>query len=156
MLDGYVDIYLTDFKYKSRELSKKYSSAENYCDFALASLSEMYKQTGGYVIENGIMKRGIILRHLVLPGCRHDSIDIFNSVSRLLPPGDILVSLMSQYTPCFNAEKYPEINRRITSFEYKTVLSAVDDLGFKGFMQERGSSTLELTPTFDLTGVFKA
>lgn len=153
MLDGYVDIYLTDFKYKNREISKKYSSAENYYEFAVPSLLEMYRQTGKYVIKNGLMKSGIILRHLVLPNCRHDSIDIFNTISTLLPPDDILVSLMSQYTPCHNVEKFPEINRRITTFEYKTVLEAVDKLGFKGFMQERSSSTLELTPSFDLTGV---
>ncbi|MEE1013954.1 MAG: radical SAM protein [Clostridia bacterium] len=151
-LAGYVDVYLTDFKYKSRILSKKYSGAEDYYDFALPALLEMYRQTGAYVLKNGLLQKGIILRHLILPGGRHDSIDIFRDVSQKIPPQDVLVSLMSQYTPCHLAATFPEINRRITSFEYKTVLDTVMDLGFTGFMQERTSATLEQTPDFDLTG----
>lgn len=153
ILDGYIDIYLTDFKYKSREISKKYSSAENYFDYALPSLLEMYRQTGRYEIKDGLLKSGVIIRHLVLPGCRRDSISILEELSQSIPTSDVLISLMSQYTPCFKAADFPEINRRVTSFEYKTVLDAVDKLGFTGFMQERSSATLDMTPDFDLTGV---
>lgn len=151
-LAGYVDVYLTDVKYKSSALSKKYSGAEDYYTFALPALLEMYRQTGSYVLKDGLLQKGIILRHLILPGGRHDSMDIFRDLSQKIPARDVLVSLMSQYTPCHKAARFPELNRRITSFEYNTVLNTVIDLGFEGFMQERTSATLEQTPDFDLTG----
>ena len=151
-LAGYVDVYLTDVKYKSGALSKKYSGAAYYYDFALPALLEMHRQTGAYVLKDGLLQKGIILRHLILPGGRHDSMDIFRDLSQRIPPRDVLVSLMSQYTPCHRAARFPELNRRITSFEYNTVLNTVIDLGFTGFMQERTSATLEQTPDFDLTG----
>lgn len=152
LLDGYADIYLTDFKYKNSEISKKYSSAKDYYEYAMPALLEMHRQTGKYVITNGLMTSGIILRHLVLPGYRSDSIEILRDIAQSIPPQEILLSLMSQYTPCHRASEFPEINRRITTFEYKKVIEEADHLGFTGFMQERSSATLEMTPDFDLTG----
>ena len=152
MLDGYIDIYLTDFKYKNSEISKKYSAAENYYEYAMPSLLEMYRQTGKYVITDEIIRRGIIIRHLVLPGHRGDSIEILRDIAQRISPHEVLLSLMSQYTPCHKAAEFPEINRRITTFEYKKVIEEADRLGFTGFMQERSSATLEMTPDFDLTG----
>ena len=152
MLDGYIDIYLTDFKYKNSEISKKYSAAENYYEYAMPSLLEMYRQTGKYVITDELIRRGIIIRHLVLPGHRGDSIEILRDIAQRISPHEVLLSLMSQYTPCHKAAEFPEINRRITTFEYKKVIEEADRLGFTGFMQERSSATLEMTPDFDLTG----
>lgn len=152
MLEGYVDVYLTDFKYKGGEIAEKYSKAPDYYEYAMTALREMYRQTGKYIIKDGKMEKGIIIRHLVLPGCRKDSMEIFRDISERIPPEDVLISLMSQYTPCYKAINYPEINRRITTFEYKKVVEEAEKLGFDGFMQERTSATLDMTPDFDLTG----
>ena len=152
MLEGYIDVYLTDFKYKNREIAEKYSKAPDYYEYAMTALLEMYRQTGKTVVAEGKMKKGVIIRHLVLPGCRRDGMEIFRDISERIPPADVFVSLMSQYTPCYKASDYPEINRRITTFEYKKVVEEAEKLGFDGFMQERTSATLDMTPDFDLTG----
>ena len=143
MLDGYVDIYLPDFKYYSSELSSKYSKAPDYFEVASKALLEMYRQVGKVVLdENGIMQKGMIVRHLVLPACRKDSIrDEF-------PEDGVLFSLMSQYTPDFAPVAYPELSRRITTFEYNSVLDKALELGFDGFFQEKDSATKIYTPEF--------
>jgi putative pyruvate formate lyase activating enzyme len=114
----------------------------------------MNRQTGPVVLdEYGIIRRGLIVRHLVLPGGASDSKSAFNWLSKALPADDILVSVMSQYTPCHRSAEYPEINRRVTAEEYKTVMDYVRELGFKGYFQESDSAREEYTPPFDLTGV---
>ena len=154
LLNNYVDIYLTDFKYYDKALAKKYSLAENYPDFALASLEKMVETKGAPVIENGLMKKGVIVRHLVLPGCRKDSIEVLKSLQKRFGVDDFVLSIMSQYTPNGHLEDYPEINRRITTFEYNSVVDAAWELGYKNaYIQEKTSAREEFTPPFDLTGI---
>ncbi len=156
MLAGYIDIFLTDIKYKSPILSKKYSGAEDYFDKALAAAEKMIEICGMPVLDNdGMMTSGVIVRHLVLPGCRQDSIDILNEISQRLPKDSFLLSLMSQYTPdkC-QLENYPELCRKITTFEYNSVVDAAIKLGLDtGYMQARDSAKKQYTPPFDLSGV---
>ena len=154
MLRGTVDIFLTDFKYASSELSEKYSSAADYPEYAEKSLSAMHSITGKYVIgEDGIMRHGVIVRHLVLPSHRDDSIAVLGKIAETVPPSDVLLSLMAQYTPEFLPEakeddKYAKIRRKVTSFEYEKVVEEASRLGFEGFSQERSSATKRFTPDF--------
>ena len=151
MLEGYIDVYLPDVKYHSDALALRCSSAKNYFDTAYGAVEEMLRQTGKYRIENGLIKKGVILRHLILPGCYKDSIALLNALAPFKE--DVLISLMSQYVPCGRAADYPEINRRLTTFEYRKVLAECERIGFDGFMQERSSATTELTPDFDFSGL---
>lgn len=148
-LHGLVDIYMPDFKYFSPEISEKYSFAPDYAERATEALREMYSQVGEAVIgDDGMMKKGILLRHLVLPGCRHDSAKVLETVAKTVPPEKILISIMSQYTPDFAPKEMKELRRRITSFEYDYVLSEAEKMGFDGFSQERSSSKSSYTPDF--------
>ena len=151
MLEGLVDIYLPDYKYFSDELAAKYSSAKDYRKNAEAAILEMFRQTGEAVIENGIMKKGIVIRHLVLPSCRRDSIAVLERIAEILPKDKILVSVMSQYTPDFAIKAdtpYKELRRAITSFEYSSVAERAVSLGLEGFFQEKSSATPDYTPDF--------
>ncbi len=148
-LGGYVDIYLPDFKYYSSELSDKYSKAPDYFEVTSKALLEMYRQVGKVMLdENGIMQKGMIVRHLVLPSCRKDSIRVLEKLAKLVPVSDIKLSLMSQYTPEGAPEEYHELSRRVTTFEYNSVLEKTLELGFDGFFQEKESATKTYTPEF--------
>ena len=162
MFDGYIDIYLPDLKYKSSELSSKYSSCSDYFERAVDALKEMHRQAPKLVWDRGIkdedikiLKKGIIIRHLVLPNCYHDSLDILDWLyeCRFLTKYNFLLSLMSQFTPTEACKDHPEINRRITTFEYNKVVNRAGQYGFRGFVQERSSAQEEYIPPFDLTGV---
>lgn len=147
--EGLVDIYLPDFKYVSPELSAAYSAAPDYATYARAALREMFRQVGGAVCENGLMKRGMIVRHLVLPGCRKDSIAVLHELAELLPAGEIYLSLMRQYTPDFAPPEAPKnLRRRLTAFEYDSVAAVAAELGFEGFLQEKSSASAAYTPDF--------
>ena len=147
MLDGLIDIYLPDIKYFDSGLSQKYSAAPDYFENALPALKEMLRQQPEAVInDDGIMQRGVIVRHLVLPKGYHDSMKLLDEIATL--PVRPLVSIMRQYTPCYGAEIYPEINRRLTSFEYDKVTEHCAELGLDGFMQEKGCENLDMTPEF--------
>ncbi len=157
MLEGLVDIYLPDVKYFDDELAVKLSSAQNYFETAMSAVSEMVRQTGKPVFdENGeIMKKGTIVRHLVLPNCYKDSVEVIKRVGERFG-GEILFSLMSQYTPFGEVKTNPEfkkMNRRITTFEYQKALDTVLEAGLQGFMQEKSSAKEEYTPGFDFTGI---
>ncbi len=153
-LEGYVDIYLPDYKYHDAARAKKYSAAADYPDVALAAIAEMVRQTGKYELDaDGIMTRGTVIRHLVMPGGRHDSIACVDDVARTFGTDEVLLSLMSQYTPFYRAAEFPEINRRVTTFEYESVCKKVREYGFRGFFQEKSSAKEEYTPPFDLEGV---
>lgn len=153
MLDGYIDIYLTDIKYFSPEYSLKYSGARDYFDRAFEAAKVMIAQTGPPEYENGIMKKGVIIRHLVLPGLRKDSMAILDRLAEL-PSDSFVLSLMSQYTPNGALEAFPEIDRRVTSFEYNSVVDHAVELGLtNGYTQDRRSAAEEYTPPFDLTGI---
>ena len=109
----------------------------------------MYRQTGKYTEdENGILKKGMIVRHLVLPGQRHDSVRVLEELKKLLPIENIRLSLMSQFTPDFVGGEYKELKRRITTFEYNYVLNKAISLGFEGFFQQRESASAKYTPDF--------
>ena len=153
-LEGYVDIYLPDYKYHDAARAKNYSAAEAYPDVALAAIREMVRQTGKYVLDSdGMMTRGTVIRHLVMPGGRHDSIACVDDIARNFGTDAVLLSLMSQYTPFHRAAEFPEINRRVTTFEYESVCEKVREYGFVGFFQEKSSAKEEYTPPFDLEGV---
>lgn len=154
MLEGYVDIYLPDFKYYDNELAKKYSSAENYFEIVTEALKEMHRQVGRYQLdENGIMQRGLVIRHLTLPTHRHDSVKVLEWIAENLPKDEILISLMSQYTPFYRSNEFKELSRRISTFEYNFVLDKAQELGLDGFMQEKSSAKEEYTPDFDFVGI---
>lgn len=156
-LDGLVDIYLPDVKYFSDELAKRLSNAPNYFDTAMNAVSEMVRQTGKPQFdERGEnLTRGTIVRHLVLPDCYKDSVEVIRRVGERF--GDtILFSLMSQYTPFGRVLSDPALsrfNRRITTFEYRKALDAVYAAGLEGYMQERSSAKEEYTPEFNFEGL---
>ncbi|MBD5111968.1 MAG: radical SAM protein [Ruminococcaceae bacterium] len=156
MLDGIVDIYLPDVKYYSDELAVRLSKAPGYFDTAINAVAEMVKQTGKPQFGgDGILLRGTVVRHLVLPGGYKDSIEVVKQFGERFG-GEILFSLMSQYTP-FGLVKsdssLAKYNRRITTFEYRKVLDAVIDAGLEGYMQEKSSAKEEYTPIFDFEGL---
>lgn len=152
-LNGYVDIYLTDFKYYSSEISKNYSKCDNYFEIASKAILEMYNQQCKLVYKDEILQKGLIIRHLVLPTGRKDSIKILEWISQHLDVSNFLLSLMSQFTPNNNCKNYPSINRRTSTFEYNSVLNRAIELKFNGFMQDRRSAKSEYTPDFDLNGI---
>ena len=148
-LDGYVDVFLTDFKYASSGLSAKYSSAPDYAEYASASLREMVRITGRPTYEGGIMTRGVIVRHLVLPGAYRDAVAALDLIADTVGTDDVVLSLMAQYTPEFTDGKFSELQRRITTFEYKKALDEARRLGFDGFCQSISSATSRYTPDFE-------
>jgi len=154
-LQGYVDIYLPDIKYFSADLARRYSGAPDYFDVAAKAVREMIVQTDGLEYDaDGLLRRGVVIRHLVLPGGRKDSMEILRWMAGDLPRGRYRLSLMSQYTPTPYTKEYPEINRRITSMEYDSVVDEAVRLGLTdGYMQQRGSASDTYIPPFDLEGV---
>ncbi len=159
-LAGYVDIWLPDLKYFDPSLAARYSQAGDYFSYASRAILQMIGQTGAPVMdENGLLRSGVIVRHMVLPGARADSIRLLHWMKDNLPEGKWLLSLMSQYTPAGEAAapsvcRFPELTRRITTFEYESVLNTAIDLGLTaGYMQQKSSAKEEYTPPFDLTGI---
>lgn len=159
-LQDYVDIWLPDLKYYSSELSARYSRAADYFSVASEAIQQMIRQTGTPEFESfgpdeiPIMKRGVIIRHMVLPGQKEDSIRLLHWIADTLPKGQYYISLMSQYTPFYKSHEYKELNRRITSYEYQKVIDAALKLGLEqGFMQEKSSAKEEYTPHFNLEGI---
>ena len=151
-LQGLIDVYLPDLKYFDCDISKKYSNAENYFEKASKAVLEMQRQVGESVIKDGIMQKGLIIRHLVLPKNTDQSIKILRWIKDNLPI-DTYISLMSQYVPYVKTE-YKELNRRIVTAEYQKVIDEFERLGFEnGFMQERSSAQTDFIPKFDLSGV---
>lgn len=156
LLEGLVDIYLPDFKYWDDGLASQYSAAPQYHAHAAAAIIEMRRQQPADVFrEDGVMQRGLILRHLVLPGHYRDSLRILDWAREALGT-EAYLSLMSQYTPVYRAKEYKPLSRRVTTFEYEKVVEYFWKIGLKnGFMQKRSSAAAEYTPLFDLTGVEK-
>ncbi|MBQ8575151.1 MAG: radical SAM protein [Clostridia bacterium] len=152
--EGLVDIYLTDIKYVSDSVSKKYSGAEDYFSVASKAVLEMQNQVKENIFDgNGIMQKGLIVRHLVLPGNVSQAIKVMDWVKVNLPE-DTIISLMSQYTPCGKAGEYPTINRTLSEREYNIVLNHAEKLDLENvFIQERDSSSTDFIPDFNLTGI---
>ena len=144
----YVDVFLTDIKYFTPEISKKYSSCPDYYKYAKSSFAKMLSICPEVIIEDGVIKKGVILRHLVLPSLRIESIKILEDIAKDFDVTKFNLSLMSQYTPEFCGIKYKELKRKITTFEYQSVLERAIELGFCGYMQEKTSATTKYTPNF--------
>lgn len=151
MLDGLVDIYLPDFKYASAKLAALYSHAPDYPEIATAAIREMVRQRGAAQWnEDGMMTSGVIVRHLVLPSHRKESVAAVEKLAEVVSPQDVRLSLMSQYTPDFvDGAQFPALARRVTSFEYQSVLDRAIALGFDGYFQNRASATAAFTPDFE-------
>ena len=155
-LNGYVDVYLPDFKYLDPEHAKKYSGAEDYPEVAKAALEEMVRQTGNPVFNDaGIMTKGVIVRHLLLPGCLRDARRIVKYLYETY--GDqIYMSLMNQYTPLdtLNREKYPELAKKVTKKAYDVLVDYAIDLGVEqAFIQEGETAKESFIPDFSYEGV---
>jgi len=153
MLYGLVDIFMPDLKYLYSETSGKYSAAPDYYKYALPAIEKMCAMTGECVFDGKQLKKGVIVRHLVLPGHRRESEELLEIMAEKLPRRNFMISLMSQYTPFYRSVEYPEINRRVSTYEYNKVLAAAKRLGLDGYMQERSSAKEEYTPDFDLCGL---
>lgn len=155
MLKGYVDVYLPDLKYRSPERGARYSHAPDYFAVASKAILEMFDQVGPVRFDGqGMIQKGLIVRHMVMPNGVEDSMDILTWIAGNLPLDDILVSVMSQYTPFYRSGEYPEIDRRLTAREYDRVLDWLDCMGIEnGFVQELSSAKEEYTPDFSLQGV---
>lgn len=152
LLKGAVDIYLPDLKHVSPRLSKLCAGAPDYSEIASQAIQEMCRQTGPAVYdEDGMMQKGVIVRHLILPGCTVDSCKALDFIADNLPPGTP-VSLMRQYTPSPFC-KIPGLDRKITDAEYQRVLDHFQALNLTGYAQEKESADAAYTPPFDLTGV---
>ena len=154
LLEGLVDVWLPDFKYVSTEHAAKYSGAADYLENAKAALSEMVRQAGKPVFDiHGIMTRGVIVRHLVLPGMSKESKKILRYLHRTY--GDrIYLSIMSQFTPLENVRDYPEIDRTVTESEYENLLDFAVNIGIENaYIQEGGTADESFIPPFDCEGV---
>lgn len=148
-LEGLVDIYLPDLKYYSSELSFTLSQKRNYFEIATRAIDEMFRQTGKFVIENGIMKKGIIIRHLVLPTKTDDSIEILKYIKNRYGD-DVWLSLMSQYTPEGKAKTLPPYDRPLKKLEYTRVVQYAKRLGFENcFIQSHESVGEYFIPPFE-------
>mgnify|MGYP000918759801 FL=1 len=162
-LNDYIDIWLPDLKYYNSDLSARYSKAPDYFTVASEAIKQMIQLSGTpefttFTDNNGnsclLMTRGTIIRHMVLPGAKEDSIKLLHWMKESLPPNQYYISIMSQYTPFYHSSEYPELNRRITTYEYNKVIDTAISLGLdQGFMQEKSSAKEEYTPPFDLEGL---
>lgn len=148
-LEGLVDIYLPDFKYADAVLAAEYSHAPDYFERASEAIKEMNRQVGVLKLDSdGIVERGLIIRHLVLPGAVSNTKKVLRWIKENLPEGTV-VSLMSQYTPCAKAAEHPPLDRRISKYEYEIALDAMIDLGFdNGYVQSRRSAQKDFIPDF--------
>lgn len=151
-LDGLVDVFLPDLKYFSSDLSRDYSHAPDYFEVAIEAVCEMQRITGSPKFDGEKLLSGTLIRHLVLPSCRGDSIALLKSLAERISPNSVIISLMSQYTPDFYAEtpepRFKNLTRRLTSFEYDSVLDTAVSLGFDGYFQGKSSADKAYTPNF--------
>lgn len=147
-LEGLIDVYLPDFKYSDNALAKRLSACGDYAETAIAAIGEMLRQTGDIVMDGGLIKRGVIIRHLVLPSHVKNSIGVLEIIRENWDTR-VPVSLMSQYFPAGRAAEFPDIDRRITAREYQKVLDKLYALGLDGYAQELSSADRKYVPTWD-------
>ena len=153
-LEGKVQIYLPDLKYMDADAAGRYSFAADYPDTAKAAIREMVRQVGPCQFDaDGLLKKGVIIRHLILPGQLAGAKAVMDWVAGEFAPGTVLVSLMSQYTPWGRAKEFPEIDRPLRKSEIRAAQQYMDVLGLEGFVQDGESAKREYTPEFDLTGI---
>ena len=150
LLEGYVDIYLPDLKYYYDDLAKKYSKVDNYFEIATKAIQEMYRQVGIPVLdENGVMKKGLMIRHLILPNEVQNSKKVLKWIKENID-SNVYVSIMAQYLPTYKAKEIPEIARKITKEEYEKVENYLYELDFEnGYIQELGEHEEEYVPTWE-------
>ena len=149
-LKGYIDIYMPDFKYAENSIAKKLSNVDNYFEIATQAIKEMYKQVGIPSINNrGVMTKGILIRHLVLPGYIENSKKVLKWISKELPH-DIYISVMAQYFPTYKAKQYDKINRKLTNDEWQQILDYIEELNIQnGYVQELGEHEEEYVPKWE-------
>ena len=154
-LEGLVQVYMPDFKYADAALAARYSAAPDYPKAALAAIKEMLRQTGPFRMDaDGILQQGVLIRHLILPGSPENTLRVMDAIEDHLPAGDILFSLMCQYTPMPGLEAFPELQRPVSAEEYARCASYLDFSGIKnGYTQSPESAGEEMIPAFDGTGV---
>lgn len=153
-LEGKVDIYLPDLKYLDGTVATRYSAAPDYPAVATAAIREMVRQVGPVQLdENGILQKGVIIRHLILPGQLPGARAVMDWVAETFQPGEVLFSLMSQYIPCGRASRYPELNRPLRRAEARKGAEYMALLGLEGFTQEQSAASQTYIPDFDLTGL---
>lgn len=152
LLKGYIDVYLPDFKYYSNELGKKYSNIDNYFEIATSAIKEMYNQVGTSEFdENGLIKKGVIIRHLILPNHMQNTKNILKWIKENMP-NDVYVSVMAQYFPTYKAKEEGLLNRKITHKEYNEIEKYLFMLDLEnGYMQDLGEHEEEYVPDFDLS-----
>lgn len=152
LLEGRVQVYLPDLKYALPDCAGKYSAAPDYFDRAAPAILEMFRQTGPYRLEGGQLRSGVLIRHLLLPGELENTQRCLDWVASAFRPGDVLFSLMSQYTPQPGASG--TLARHVTRAEYRSAVEYMENCGiFDGYIQERASAREEYTPAFDLSGI---
>ena len=153
-LEGKVQIYLPDLKYLSPERAARYSAAPDYPAVAAAAIREMFRQTGPCQFDGqGLLKRGVLIRHLLLPGGVHEAKAVMDWVAGEFPRGSVYFSLMSQYVPMGRAAEFPEIDRRLRKSEIRAAQEYMAALDLPGYIQEDASASAAYVPAFDLTGV---
>ena len=153
-LEGKVDIYLPDLKYLDPDSARRWSAAADYPEIATAAIEEMVRQTGPCRFDgDGLLKKGVIIRHLVLPGRLNEAKAVMDWVAERFAPGEVLFSLMSQYTPCGKALDDAQLSRRLRPSEARSAREYMYNLGLDGFTQEDESANTEYIPPFDLTGI---
>ena len=154
MLEGLVQVYLPDFKYWKAEPAGRYSAAADYPETAKAAVREMFRQRGAYALdENGLLRSGVLVRHLILPGQELAAMDVMDFIAEDFPEGSVLFSLMSQYTPMPGLERFPELQRRVTREDNDNLISYMRRRGLEGYCQEPEAATEEMIPAFDGTGL---
>ena len=153
-LEGLVDIYLPDMKYADNALAARLSAAPDYFETASAAIREMYRQTGPALVEDGIMRRGVLLRHLVLPGYLENTLRVLEWAAEAFPKNAVMLSLMSQYVPMGPARSMPPLDRRLTQEEYDGAVSWMQLCGLTfGYTQDTSAATQELLPDFNFDGI---
>lgn len=153
-----VQCWLPDLKYADAKAAARYSNAPDYFEVATAAIEQMFRQSGPYQLDSdGILQKGVLIRHLILPGQVENTKRVLEYVAETFEPGDVLFSLMRQYTPWGRASEFPEINRPITDEEYEECESYMEALGIEdGYVQQKASSNANFIPAFDGTGVLEA
>lgn len=155
LLEGKIQIYLPDYKYALAEPARLYSRAADYPQAAALAIKEMFRQTGPYQLANdGLLQSGLLIRHLVLPENLPNTYRVIDWLTQNFQPGQVLFSLMGQYTPCGDLSKFPELQRTLTAAEYAQAEDYLLATGWEdGYLQEPEAAGCDAIPVFDLTGV---
>lgn len=152
-LKGKVQIYLPDLKYMNGETAERYSGAADYPKIAKAAIVEMVRQTGPYIVEGGLLRRGVVIRHLILPGRVSEAKAVMDWVAENFAPGAVLFSLMRQYVPHGRSAEFPPLDRPLRDSEARSAAEYMGNLGLEGFVQEAAAADAGYIPPFDLTGI---